>query len=266
MASPPFIITTTVPGDTDIVSQFPAVDRGHLDVVNSWLLTEHNTNGTHNQVTMPGVSAPTPPTGSTSLYRDSADGGMKFKDGTDSSVQFVIPPGIIVDYGGATAPTGWLICDGSAVSRTTFSRLFTAIGVVWGTGDGSTTFNLPDLGNRVTIGKSAVGRVTTAGGGVDGATLAAVGGLQNTTILVANLPPYTPSGTISVPTLTLHARNLLDGGSITAAVRTNQGTAGDFTDIGTVGAQTFTGVAQGGVSTPIFNIQPTAVVNKIIKY
>lgn len=63
-----------------------------------------------------------------------------------------VPAGAIFDFGGNSAPTGYLLCDGSAVSRTTYSALFTAIGVLWGAGDGSTTFNLPDIQGRVTVG------------------------------------------------------------------------------------------------------------------
>lgn len=55
------------------------------------------------------------------------------------------PAGIIMAFGGAAAPTGFLACDGSAVSRTTYADLFTAIGTTWGAGNGSTTFNVPDL-------------------------------------------------------------------------------------------------------------------------
>ena len=55
-------------------------------------------------------------------------------------------------FAGDTPPTGWLICDGSAVSRTTYATLFAAIGTKWGTGDGSTTFNLPDFRGRAPIG------------------------------------------------------------------------------------------------------------------
>lgn len=54
-----------------------------------------------------------------------------------------IPTGVIFDYSGDTAPAGWLICDGRAVSRTLYSRLFQVIGTKFGSGDGSTTFNLP---------------------------------------------------------------------------------------------------------------------------
>ncbi len=54
------------------------------------------------------------------------------------------PAGGVIMYGGASAPTGWLLCDGSAVSRTTYSALFSAIGTVYGVGNGSTTFNVPN--------------------------------------------------------------------------------------------------------------------------
>ena len=53
--------------------------------------------------------------------------------------------GIINIFAGAVAPGGWLICDGSAISRTTYADLFTAIGETYGVGDGSTTFNIPNL-------------------------------------------------------------------------------------------------------------------------
>jgi hypothetical protein len=55
------------------------------------------------------------------------------------------PPGSIIAFGGGTTPGGWILCDGSAVSRTNYAQLFAAIGAAWGNGDGSTTFNVPDL-------------------------------------------------------------------------------------------------------------------------
>lgn len=55
------------------------------------------------------------------------------------------PSGMIINYAGATAPTGYLECNGSAISRTIYATLFNAIGTTYGTGDGSTTFNIPDL-------------------------------------------------------------------------------------------------------------------------
>lgn len=68
-----------------------------------------------------------------------------------------IPVGAGMEYYGATAPSGWLFCDGSAVSRTTYATLFAAIGTVHGSGDGSTTFNLPDRRGRVGVGLNSSG-------------------------------------------------------------------------------------------------------------
>lgn len=62
------------------------------------------------------------------------------------------PVGSISMYAGSTAPSGWLICDGSAVSRTDYADLFSVIGTTYGTGNGSTTFNLPNLKGRVPVG------------------------------------------------------------------------------------------------------------------
>ena len=81
-----------------------------------------------------------------------------------------VPHGVMFPYGGDSAPTGWLACDGSAVSRETYSDLFTAISTTFGEGDGSTTFNVPDLRGRPPIGAGQLtppiwvkGTVYTAG-------------------------------------------------------------------------------------------------------
>jgi microcystin-dependent protein len=69
-------------------------------------------------------------------------------DQTVSAIQ----PGFIMDYAGTSAPTGWLECNGAAVSRTTYAALYDKIGTTWGAGDGSTTFNLPP--DRYRVGKN----------------------------------------------------------------------------------------------------------------
>lgn len=74
------------------------------------------------------------------------------------------PAGIVMSFAGATAPQGYLLCDGSAVSRTDYADLFTAIGTTYGAGDGSTTFNVPDLSGRVVIGVSQSHALGTTGG------------------------------------------------------------------------------------------------------
>lgn len=69
--------------------------------------------------------------------------------------------GVVVPYAGSAAPTGWLLCDGSAVSRTTYSALFAVTSTTFGTGNGSTTFNLPDLRSRHAIGVGTGTKVAT---------------------------------------------------------------------------------------------------------
>jgi microcystin-dependent protein len=64
-----------------------------------------------------------------------------------------VPTGTLLSFAANTAPSGWLICDGSAVSRTSFAALYAVIGVSWGYGDNSTTFNLPDLRGRFPRGR-----------------------------------------------------------------------------------------------------------------
>jgi microcystin-dependent protein len=75
----------------------------------------------------------------------------------------VIPVGGIVPYGGTTAPSGFLLCDGTAVSRTTYKALYDVIGTAYGVGDGSTTFNPPDLRQKFPLGKAASGTGNTLG-------------------------------------------------------------------------------------------------------
>lgn len=68
-----------------------------------------------------------------------------------------IPSGLITPFAGTTAPSGWFLCYGQAVSRTDYANLFTVVGTVYGIGDGSTTFNLPDLRGRTVAGQDNMG-------------------------------------------------------------------------------------------------------------
>ena len=69
----------------------------------------------------------------------------------------VLPAGILLPFGGSSSPTGWLLCDGQAVSRTTYSDLFDIIGTTFGIGDGSSTFNVPDMRGNFPLGKDNMG-------------------------------------------------------------------------------------------------------------
>lgn len=92
------------------------------------------------QVPTPGVRDPLP---NKSVQSQNLD---------DATVAKLVPAGTILDFAGPTIPTGYLMCDGSQISRTVYTTLFAAISTVWGNGDGSTTFHLPDLRGRVTRG------------------------------------------------------------------------------------------------------------------
>jgi microcystin-dependent protein len=91
-----------------------------------------------------------------------------------------VPAGVISQFAGASAPSGYLLCDGSAVSRTTYSALFAALDTTYGAGNGTTTFNLPNLQNRVPVGK---------GSGTFG-SLNASGGSEDVTLTVDQIPSH----------------------------------------------------------------------------
>lgn len=91
--------------------------------------------------------------------------------------------GSVTMYAGTGLPTGWLRCNGAAVSRTTYAALFTAIGTTYGAGDGSTTFNLPDLNGRAPFGAGA-------GTGLTARTLGAKGGEETHVLTIAEMPAH----------------------------------------------------------------------------
>lgn len=116
------------------------------------------------------VDAPTPADDGKALIYDY--GNDKFTYANLSG----LPSGVYMPYGGSSAPAGWLLCDGSAVSRTTYADLFTAIGTAYGVGDGATTFNVPDMRGRIPLGKDNMGgssanRVTDASADSVGGTM-----------------------------------------------------------------------------------------------
>ena len=102
------------------------------------------------------------------LHDGSAAGGIE-----------IVPSGTIVAFGNASAPTGWLVCNDAAVSRTTYARLFAAIGTSFGTGDGSSNFNVPDLRDRVPLGKGT--NMDTMGAAITGIPASAVITTSSTT-------------------------------------------------------------------------------------
>ncbi len=151
--------------------------------------------------------------------------------------------------------------------------------IPWGNGDGSTTFNVPDLSGRAVVGRdnmsgSISGVITSTYYGVNPDALGAAGGAQSSTLVAGNLPPYTPSGTVGI-TDPQHSHLLStineQAYSISSGAGTNlYGGPGTPVATGTAAASTgitagFTGAAQGGVSTPFSRIQPSLTLDWIIK-
>jgi microcystin-dependent protein len=107
----------------------------------------------------------------------------------------LISAGTIVPFAGSSVPSGFILCDGSAVSRATYATLFGIIGTTYGPGDGSTTFNVPDLRGRVVAGKddmggSAAGRLTSTTISPNGTTLGASGGQQTHALSTSEMPAH----------------------------------------------------------------------------
>jgi len=176
------------------------------------------------------------------------------------------PVGSIVMYGAASAPTNWLLCDGAAVSRTTYADLFTAIGTTYGSGDGSATFDLPDMQSRFPVGYdggSSYALAATGGATTDTPTLS--GTNTGTTLTAAQIPAHQHGGvTTGWPS------GSWTGG--TGAVQTAIDVSGDSTASGSVnlslentgGGSSHTHT-WSGTSTAVDILPPYLVVNYIIK-
>lgn len=192
---------------------------------------------------------------------------------TSGGMSLAQPIGVVQDYAGSTAPAGWLLCYGQAISRTTYASLFAILGTTYGPGDGSTTFNIPDCRGRSSSGKDdmggpAAGRVTTAGSGIDGATLGATGGAQNETITQGNLPNV--NFTVNIPSgqgSHNHTVKVGDSGGDSALIGAGSNSNQSFKS-GLIGDSTLpsmTGTAaSGGSGTALKTMQPTIIFNKII--
>ena len=107
-----------------------------------------------------------------------------------------IPTATIVPWSSASVPSGFLECDGSAVSRTTYATLFGIVGTTYGVGDGATTFNVPDLADNVPVGKSNNKSLASTGGANTVAATGNVGGsTANATLSEAQLASHShPNG------------------------------------------------------------------------
>lgn len=156
-------------------------------------------------------------------------------------ILLAIPPGRIDMYGGATPPSGYLLCNGAAVSRTTYAALFAKISTTWGVGDGSTTFNVPDFRGRAPIGAGQ-------GTGLTNRALGATLGEEAHALTTAEMPAHThPIVPDSTP---FKADGTIATGTNGWSTQASGGT--------TVTGSTGSGTAHN-------TMQPSAAVNFIIK-
>jgi microcystin-dependent protein len=178
-----------------------------------------------------------------------ADGKLPVLDGSNLTGLQGVPAGIISDFAGTTAPDGYLMCYGQAISRDTYAALFAAIDTTYGVGDGSTTFNVPDCRGRGSVGKDDMGgtsanRLTGQTGGVNGDVLGATGGAETHTITTTQMPAHTH--TVSFQSASADA----------------PGAAGFPHNAGSGISVTSSSTGGGGAHN---NVQPSIVFNKIIK-
>jgi len=162
-------------------------------------------------------------------------------------VNTVVPPaGAVAMYAGKTAPTGWLICDGSSLQDAVkYGKLYDAIGTVYG-GTGKNNFKIPDMQGKVAVGVGA------------GRSIGAVGGTEAVTLTLAQIPPH---------------RHAFQGGSVTINDATNGSQGGlkndaggslyGFTDKQTINMNS---TVLAKAATAHDNMQPYVVMNYIIKY
>lgn len=185
------------------------------------------------------------------------------------------PVGAVIDYAGSNAPATWMFAYGQAVSRTTYAALFAAIGTTYGAGNGSTTFNLPDLRGRVVAGKddmggSAANRITGAISGITGGIIGGSGGSQGVSLTINQLPSHNHGGVVGSNGAHSHVGLLINVGlagpgpgvvqSAGASGRPNLGSA----ETGVDGVHNHIIPSQGN-NAQHNNVQPTMIMNKIIK-
>ena len=132
---------------------------------------------------------------STEIFAIEADGEIQAAQGRIKDKSgYLAPVGSMMMYAGSSAPTGWLLCDGTAISRTTYSDLFSTISTTYGVGDGFDTFNTPNMGGKGPMGYLSSNSAFDA--------LAETGGEENHTLTVDELAAHTHTVAIARATST----------------------------------------------------------------
>lgn len=215
--------------------------------------------------------------GSNLYYINGSGTAVQITDGNQLATALsspALPAGATIPYAGTSAPAGWLLCDGAAVSRTTYATLFAVIGTIWGPGDGATTFNLPNMNGRTAIG---TGSYIDPVSGVVSRSLAEVGGAEKHVLITNELASHNHTQNAHTHTVTdpSHTHTLttpiyLDGDGASFYSVSNTGTAlsNDLLSASTTGitnqSTTATNNATGG-DVAHNNMQPYAGLLYIIK-
>jgi microcystin-dependent protein len=181
------------------------------------------------------------------LSYDTQTEALIVHDGSTAGGFEIMPSGSIIAFGGAAAPdAGWLLCAGADINRTTYARLFAVIGTAYGTGDGSSTFGLPDLRDRVLLGK-----------GTNNGTVGTETGSAAASSVITNATNTTGTGTSGSTTA---GRTNTTGTFATSAKDSATGTA--LTDnVNAAHTHTVPGLSIPALATTL----PSSVVNFIIK-
>lgn len=178
--------------------------------------------------------------------------------------------GMLMPYAGSSAPTGWLLAFGQEISRTTYASLFSAIGTTYGVGNGSSTFNLPDLRGRVIAGQDDMGGVSAdnltnvAGDGLNGDALGATGGSEKHVITTTQMPSHSHTLNGGLTTVSQGGSSFA-GGLRHGAYTQSQGEDGNGTQqTNQTGFDNYS-IASAGSGAAHNNVQPTIILNYIIK-
>ena len=277
------------PLDTDDSSGGAQQIRNLKDDIFERMIVDHSwvgdvNDGKHIQVTLRQAgSDPTLDAGDVALYAKPVGNKSQlfFLDQDGNAVQLTfagqgqtLPAGVVVDFAGIIPPGGFLLCFGQAVSRTTYAALFSAIGTTYGNGDGSSTFNLPDIRGRViagldNMGGVAAGRMTVQ---ISGSTLGAVAGEEQHVLVVGEMPSHTHaitdtghthSGLFQPHNFGGPSDNVSQGGPFNHLWRDDNN--GGPIPYSSNNAVTGITLANTGSGTAHNNLQPTIMMNKLIK-
>jgi microcystin-dependent protein len=161
-----------------------------------------------------------------------------------------VPVGAVVAYGSSTAPKGWLSCLGQEVYRGDYPDLFAVIGTTYGVGNGTTTFNLPNLSGRVVVGQGS-------GSGLTSRSMGATGGAETHTLTTGEIPSHS------------HTSNATGGGlGLMTADGNNTAVGVDASAVepNVYAAPVALSINDAGGGGAHNNMQPFAVLNYIIRF